>query len=247
MTTAWYLRLSEDDVSECAIVVGDRSRVRVIHELMTDVKVLNEDRGLLTVTGNFDGIRIVVVAFGMGAPIAAVVCHELINLGVTKILRLGTMMTLGETALGDYVLADSALSRDGTAGTYIASREVFSANHELNEDIEQVLQEHGISSRRGRVVSCDGFYTQMMSLDQEDSFDVASKQLSFEVDNCIGMDMETAALFAIGECFDIEVSSLCLATVVGDSREKMDNNERTLAEEELSLIGLQSLTKRGGK
>lgn len=247
MKTAWYLRLSEDDVSKCAIVVGDRSRVRVIQELMTDTKVLNEDRGLLTVTGYFNGVRIVVVAFGMGAPIAAVVCHELIDLGITRILRLGTTMTLGETTLGDYVLADTALSRDGTAESYISDREFFSANDELNADIELTLQEHGINSRRGRIVSCDGFYTQMMALDKEDSFAVSSQQSSFEAEGCIGMDMETAALFAMGEYFDIEVSSLCLATVAGSSREKMENSERTLAEEELSLIGLQSLTKRGTK
>lgn len=247
MKTAWYLRLSDDAVSDRAIVVGDRSRVRVLSDLMTDVKVLNEDRGLLTVTGYFNGQRIVVVAFGMGAPIAAVVCHELIDLGVKKILRLGTMMTLGETVLGDYVLANSALSKDGTAGTYIAGREVFSPNHELNECIEQVLQERGINPRRGRVVSCDGFYTQMMSLDKEDSFEVAGHQLSFERDNCVAMDMETAALFAIGERFNIEVSSLCLATVCGDSGEKMDSRERILAEHELSLIGLCSLTNRTRK
>lgn len=247
MKTAWYLRLSEDDVSECAIVVGDRSRVRIIQDLMTDAKELNEDRGLLTVTGYFNGVRIVVVAFGMGAPIAAVVCHELIDLGVTRILRLGTMMTLGSTTLGDYVLADTALSRDGTAESYVSSREVFSANSELNADIAKTLHEHGIEPLRGRVVSCDGFYTQMMSLDKEDSFAVLRKQSSFETDGCIGMDMETAALFAMGEHFDVEVSSLCLATVAGRSREKMENKDRTLAEEELALIGLQSLTKRGTK
>lgn len=245
MKTAWYLRLSQDDVSECAIVVGDRSRVCILQELMTDVKVLNEDRGLLTVTGYFNSVRIVVVAFGMGAPIAAVVCHELIDLGVTKILRLGTMMTLGETTLGDYLLADTALSRDGTAGTYVADKEVFSADFDLNADIEQTLEKHGVTSRRGHVVSCDGFYTQMMSLDAEDAFAISSKQFSFEADGCIGMDMETAALFAIGECFGIQVSSLCLATVGGNSQEKMANEERTLAEEELSLIGLQSITRRG--
>lgn len=247
MKTAWYLRLSEDDVSKCAIVVGDKSRVRIIQGLMTEAKELNEDRGLLTVTGYFNGVRIVVVAFGMGAPIAAVVCHELIDLGVSRILRLGTMMTLGTTKLGDYVLADTALSRDGTAGTYIETRDIFSANSELNTDIAHTLQEHGIDSLRGRVVSCDGFYTQMMSLDKGDQFSVLRQQSSFETDGCIGMDMETAALFAMGERFDIEVSSLCLATVAGKSREKMENENRTLAEEELALIGLQSLTKRGTK
>ena len=244
MKTAWYLKLSEDDVSECAIVVGDRSRVRILKELMTEVKVLNEDRGLLTVTGYFNNVRIVVVAFGMGAPIAAVVCHELIDLGVTKILRLGTMMTLGETKLGDYVLADLALSRDGTAGTYVNNKELFTAAVDLNEDIEQTLGMNGITPQRGRVVSCDGFYTQMMNLDTEDTFAISSKQSAFEEDGCIGMDMETAALFAIGERFGIQVSSLCLATVGGNSQEKMANEERTLAEEELSLIGLQSITRR---
>ena len=82
MKRAWYLRLDESQTPTAAILVGDRSRVRLLQDLMSDVRVLNEDRGLLTVVGNYKGTQIIVVAFGMGAPIAAVVAHELVDLGV---------------------------------------------------------------------------------------------------------------------------------------------------------------------
>jgi uridine phosphorylase len=243
MKTAWYLRLSEAEVSRSAILVGDRSRVQLIASFMQDVKVLNEDRGLLTVTGMFNGEKIVVVSFGMGAPIAAVVAHELINLGVTQILRLGTTMNLGPSKLGDFVLADSAIARDGTSRSYIQGKTTFLASTSLNESIAQTLEDQAITTRRGCVVSADGFYTEMMSLDDEDSFRVASKHKEFEELGCIGLDMESAVLFAIGERLGVETSSLCIATVSAHTKEKLAEQLRSDAEKKLSLVGLQSLTK----
>ena len=111
MKRAWYLRLDESQTPTAAILVGDRSRVRLLQDLMSDVRVLNEDRGLLTVVGNYKGTQIIVVAFGMGAPIAAVVAHELVDLGVRTIVRLGTMIRLGATQLGDVIVASEALAR----------------------------------------------------------------------------------------------------------------------------------------
>ena len=135
MKTAWYLRLSEAEVSRSAILVGDRSRVNLIAGFMQEVKVLNEDRGLLTVTGVFNGEKIVVVSFGMGAPIAAVVAHELINLGADQILRLGTTMNIGTSQLGNFVLADYAIARDGTSRTYSPEKSTFLASSRLNAAI----------------------------------------------------------------------------------------------------------------
>ncbi len=243
MKTAWYLRLSETDISRSAILVGDRSRVHLIASFMTETKILNEDRGLLTVTGMFNGEKIVVVSFGMGAPIAAVVAHELINLGVTQILRLGTTMNLGSSKLGDFVLADSAIARDGTSRSYIQDKTTFLASPTLNSSIAQTLEEHGISPRRGCVVSADGFYTEMMSLDEGDSFRVADKHKEFEDLGCIGLDMESAVLFSIGERLEVQTSSLCIATVSAHTKEKLSEQLRSDAEKKLTLVGLQSLSK----
>ena len=244
MKNAWYLKLSETEVFNSAIIVGDKSRLRLIQSYLTEVKVLNEDRGLLTITGLFHGERITVVAFGMGAPIAAVVCHELAYLGVSNILRLGTTMNLGQTKLGEYVLAESAVSQDGTSIAYNPSKTIFTASTSLNASILLTLAEHGITPQVGQVVSCDGFYTEMMSIGSDDSFGVEEKHSNFERLGYVGLDMETAAIFALGERLKINISSLCIATVNGRTKTKLSEAERNLAELKLSLVGLESLTRK---
>src|SRR5690606_35573643 len=105
---AWYLQCSADDVAQCSEFVRDRGGVLLAAELMADARILNEDRGLTTATGTWNGTPITVSAFGMGAAIAAVVLHELTALGLRSVVRLVTALAVGEAKLGDFVVADSA-------------------------------------------------------------------------------------------------------------------------------------------
>ncbi len=115
---AWYIGAKREEVGEAAILVGDPARIARIAEHMTDVAFLPEQRGLKTVTGTRNGTRITATAFGMGAPIATIVLHELYALGIRTFLRIGTAMALPPAKLGDFVLADGALRAEGTSPSY---------------------------------------------------------------------------------------------------------------------------------
>jgi uridine phosphorylase len=88
--SAWYIGCSEDEVGEAAILVGDRSRIDRIAEHLEQPHFVEENRGLRTVTGLRAGRRITVSAFGMGGPIAAIVLHELFDLGVRTLVGVGS-------------------------------------------------------------------------------------------------------------------------------------------------------------
>lgn len=241
MKRAWYLHLNNTQVPESAILVGDRSRVRLIQGMMTKTEVLNEDRGLLTVVGDYRGTRVVVVAFGMGAPIAAVVAHELIDLGVRRIIRLGTMIRLGETQLGDFVIATEAISRDGTSETYCPGKRLFQADAALTRLLLDKATSESVAVHAGRAISVDGFYTEMMPTDLQQAETIAELHARYTEQGCIGLDMETAALFAIGEAMNVEVACVCLATVDGLTQAKMAEAERIEGETKLARIGLETL------
>ncbi len=82
MKRAWYTGHAAEELGESAILVGDPDRVDRIGALLTDPVFLPVKRGLKTVTGSWNGARVSVVAFGMGAPIATIVLHEFADLGV---------------------------------------------------------------------------------------------------------------------------------------------------------------------
>ncbi len=79
---------------------------------------------MLGFTGTFEGQPISVQSTGMGCPSAAIVAEELSQLGVKRIVRVGTCGGLGPgLALGDVICAVSAVPADHTTcSTPVANR-----------------------------------------------------------------------------------------------------------------------------
>ena len=80
--SAWYIGCRQEDVGEAAILVGDRARIDKIADHLDRPIFVEENRGLRTMTGLRSGRRVTASAFGMGGPIAAIVLHELFDLGI---------------------------------------------------------------------------------------------------------------------------------------------------------------------
>src|SRR4051794_41829514 len=71
---------------------------------------------MLGYTGEFEGRPVSVQATGMGCPSAAIVAEELVQLGVKRLLRVGTCGGLQpDLQLGDLIVAISAVAADATA------------------------------------------------------------------------------------------------------------------------------------
>jgi len=241
--SAWYLKVPASSVGESAVLVGDRSRVHMAATILENAQLLNEDRGLLTVTGEMNGVRITVSAFGMGAPIAAVVMHELADLGVKTFIRLGTTLAVGPSVLGDYILASEAVVNEGTSHSYGNSASLAFPSKELNQLIVHTASEMNREIKIGPVISSDGFYPEMIVTRLGTSFNVAGKIKTFEDRGLIGSDMETSALFSVGQSLGVEVASLCLATVKASDASKLGGKERVMQERMLLEIGLRALSQ----
>jgi uridine phosphorylase len=239
--SAWYLRIDDSQAGASAVLVGDRSRVWTIANGLDDYEVLNEDRGLLTVTGSLQGQQITVVAFGMGAPIAAIVVHELANLGVKRFLRLGTMLSLGDTRLGDFILATEAVVAEGTSAYYEPGMATVLPNRDLSAKVRQVALARHLPLREGIVRSSDGFYTDMMVREPKDPFSVQAKVHRQAAAGIIGSDMETSAIFAAGNALGVATASLCLATVDALTAQRLEDDKRLASEAELAAAGLEAL------
>jgi uridine phosphorylase len=230
---AWYLNCTAEDVGDRAILVGDRSRVGRIAELLDDVQWLNEDRGLTTATGARNGSRVTVSAFGMGAPIAAVVLHELHDIGVRTFLRLGTVMGLEPVELGDLVIADGAVREEATSSGYVPPGYPAVGDFELGRALRSAATEAGLPWHGGLVCSCDGFYTEMLGAHERHEH---LRKLGV-----LALDMETSAILAVARALGSRAASLCAATVDGRTSAKLGEGERDAAEDALVRVGLDAL------
>ena len=101
------------ELAERVLLPGDPARALAVAQVLleTPPKMFNHARGLWGYTGIApDGEPLTVQATGMGGPSAAIVCEELIALGATRLVRIGTCGALDpELELGTLLAAASVL------------------------------------------------------------------------------------------------------------------------------------------
>jgi uridine phosphorylase len=242
----WYLHAKAADVGDRAVLVGDPGRARRVAARLDEVAWLNEDRNLVTATGGYGGQRITVSAFGMGAPVAVVVLHELRALGVHTFLRLGTVMCLPPARLGQLVLADAALRGEATSAAYVPDGYPAAGDTELGRLLRGRLVACSRPWIAGLVASYDGFYTDMLAIDAGLRDRVDARRAELERVGVVALDMETSAVLAVGRALGARAASLCLASVDAGSARRLDGPDRESAEDDLVEVGLDALARVAG-
>jgi len=239
--SAWYIGVDKSEVGVAAILVGDPSRIGRISSHMSDVHRVRENRGLSTITGTRAGRRITVAAFGMGAPIATIVLHELSALGIRTFLRIGTAMAVPPAKLGDFVLAEGAVRAEGTSVTYAPLGFPAIADFEMNAALRKRLASAQRPWRAGIFGTYDGFYTEMFDLTGERREIVGALKRDIERMGLIGTDMETSALLVAARILGARASTLCVATVDAHTQQKIEDSEMANAEAELFEVALDAV------
>jgi purine-nucleoside phosphorylase len=156
-----HLRAERGDYASAVLCPGDPRRASYIAENFFDgATLVNEERGLLGYTGTFEGSPISVQSSGMGCPSAGIVYEELIQLGATRLLRVGTCGAIGAgMAMADVVIGVSASAVDTTALQYAAMDGYApAATFALAETAARLAREGGARVHTGPIVSSALFY-----------------------------------------------------------------------------------------
>jgi uridine phosphorylase len=242
MKIAWYLGHREDEVADRAILIGDPDRIDRIAKLLDDVKFLTVRRGLRTITGIFEEQQVTAVSFGMGAPIATVVLHELTNLGVKHFVRIGTAMYFPPADAGNFLLSESALSFEGTSGPYTIDSKTPVANHDLNKALSEAVSNSGGRFYAGTYATFDAFYRDMFALEPEIIARVSANREMLLSKGVIATDMETSALLTAASTLGVSFTSMCLGTVNGKTQEKLAGKLVQEGEASLFNFALSGIT-----
>jgi uridine phosphorylase len=139
-----------------AILVGDPGRSLLLaQELLEKPKMSNHARGLWGYTGaTATGETLTIQATGMGGPSAAIVLADLAELGVKRVVRVGTCAALAaESRPGELLLATATLATIGSAASFgVAVGEKVLPDAAL---CERLSAELGDAARAAIVVSLD--------------------------------------------------------------------------------------------
>ena len=197
-----HLRAEPGDYADACLLPGDPLRAKYIAEtFLADVTQVNEERGLLGYTGTWEGKRVSVQGTGMGCPGATIVFEELIQLGVTRLLRVGTCGGLqADHSLGDLIVAISAVPADSTAAHLVNEPHTPTADWDLVHDAVHSAKELGKPVRVGPIVSSDLFYNP-----DDGQYQRWSDR------GILAVEMEAAVLFTLGALRKVKAG--CLLTV----------------------------------
>ena len=240
---AWYIGCSSEQVADRVILLGDPGRVSRFSRYLTNVETLPINRGLATVTGTYLDCRVTLSAFGMGSPIAAIVLHELANLGASVFLRIGTSIGLAPVNIGDMIIAADAESFEGTSAAYADSASGRSACPGLVRALTQAAAQREVTCHVGKFASFDGFYKDMFALDDATEDRVRRNLEQLAEQNVLAVDMETSAILTVGNALGCKVGSLCASTVNSLNKQKIGTAEYTRVEHNLISTALEALVQ----
>ena len=242
---AWYLGLNANDVATRCILVGDRARVDMFAEHLTGARLLSDRRGLRTMGGTYEGVAVTVSAFGMGAPIAAVLLEELAGIGVRVVLRAGTAMSLdpGRLPLGSFIVAHAAMRAEGTSLTYAPLGYPAAADPVVVSTLVDVLSTKKLAHQVRILATADGFYSEMLAPTPARAAPVEQRHEEFRRLGVLAVDMETSTLLVVGSLLGVRTGSVCLVSVDGPGRAMLADEPRQAGEQALVEVALQALIR----
>lgn len=199
----YHIAVAPGEVSSVALLPGDPFRVPLVAEFLTDVKTVAHNREHMTMTGWYKGRHITATSTGMGCPSTAIAVEELIRVGVTSFIRVGSSAGLQPGVKpGDLLISEGALRNDGTTAAY--AHHGFPAVPDLKIAITlaEIARELTIgtsaSVHSGINASDDAFYAETPEWIAELS------RLGV-----LNVEMESAALYVVARLRGVRAGMIC--------------------------------------
>uniref|UniRef100_A0A7C4XGH6 Uridine phosphorylase n=1 Tax=candidate division WOR-3 bacterium TaxID=2052148 RepID=A0A7C4XGH6_UNCW3 len=223
-----HLRANKGDYADTVLVVGDPGRAERIGERLENCRCVNKNRGLLGFTGFYKKNKISVQTTGMGCPSAAIVVEELIQLGIKRVIRIGTCGGIAEHINTlDIIGAMTSAPYDGTTRSYLNGEPGAPyATFEILKCAAEIAQKMGMKINFGGIASVDVFY----SPDPEYVPKLRKKGI-------LAVEMETSLIYYLANRNKLETASFLLVSdVVGRGEEFT----KFVSDEELK-VGMENL------
>lgn len=161
--TQIHLHAEDGDYAPVVLLPGDPNRATRMAERfdggLDASRLVNSHRGLLGYTGTVDGVALSVQTTMMGAPTTSIVMEELLALGATTFIRVGTCGGFGRLDVGDVVVALAAASASGIGSALGATEPTApTADFTVVEALVRASGAAGLTTHVGPVVTTDVFY-----------------------------------------------------------------------------------------
>lgn len=202
----YHIGIAPGEVSTVALLPGDPFRVPLIAEFLSDVKTIAHQREHLTMTGTYKGKLITATSTGMGCPSTAIAVEELVRVGVTSLIRVGSSAGLQPGIKpGDLLISEGTLRNDGTTAAYAHPGYPAVPDLGIATTLAEVARELAAgtdsAAHSGLNVSDDAFYAETPEWIRE-----------LNGLGILNVEMESSALYVVSRLRGVRAGMICAAS-----------------------------------
>ena len=185
-----HIGAEKGDIAPTVLMPGDPYRAKWAAEnFLSDVRCVNEVRGMLGFTGTWNGHPVTIQGSGMGMPSMSIYANELIrDYDAQTLIRIGSCGAIqNSVAIRDVILAmtTSTLSTP-SRGIFKEMNFAPCADFGLLAAAKAAAEAKGVSHHVGGIYSSDIFYDERPDLDEQ-----------LERHGTLAIEMEAAELYIL--------------------------------------------------
>lgn len=234
-----HIAANKGDLAPTVLMPGDPKRARFIAENFLDApKLVNDVRGVQGYTGSYRGVRVSVMASGMGMPSMGIYSHELYcNFDVQTILRVGSAGAFQETVhVKDLVLGMSASTDSNFANVFRLPGTIApTADFEVLSLCAQKARELKLNCHVGNLLSSDHFYSDEEGLPKIDQSNARWAKMGV-----LAVEMEAAALYLNAARYQKRALAICTVSNHLITGEETTVKEREHGFTDMIRLGLET-------
>ena len=157
----YHIDLAPGEIADYILLPGDPDRAERIADMLDDVEVHRRHREFNSVTGIHKGLRISVVATGIGTDNVEIVIAEILAITQSKptFIRIGSCGTLREDiGLGELIVTTGAVRLETTTKYYVDEGYPAVADYTAVAALLEAAHRTGLPAHTGLTATAPGFY-----------------------------------------------------------------------------------------
>lgn len=229
-----HIKATPADFGKTVLMPGDPLRSQFIAQnFLEDPKLVNNVRGVQGYTGTYHGVRVSVMASGMGMPSIGIYSHELYEaFGVKNIIRVGTAGAIRrDVKVRELVLGMGACTNSNFAAQF-GLPATFSpiADFKLLSTAARIAGEKQYAYHVGNLFSTDNFYT-----DREGGDLILGERMGV-----LAVEMEAAALYMNAARLGGRALTVCSISDHLITGENLSAEERQTSFTDMMILALET-------
>ena len=230
------------DFGQTVLMPGDPLRSKFIAEnFLENAKLVNNVRGVQGYTGYYKGVKVSVMASGMGMPSMGIYSHELFNVfDVQNIMRIGSAGSINmDIKIRDIVMGQASCTDSNWAGQFhLPGTFAPICSYEMLEKAVASAKAVGVNYHVGNLLSSDRFYGDDVNVPEVLQANNAWKKMGV-----MAIEMESAALYMNAARYGKNALAICTISDHILTGEALSAEERQTSFTQMMEVALETAVK----